>query len=33
VFVNGARVLKDGQHTDGRPGRVVRGKGYRRGPR
>jgi N-acyl-D-amino-acid deacylase len=33
VFVNGVRVLQDGRHTDARPGRVVRGQGYRRGPR
>jgi len=24
VFVNGARVLEDGEHTNARPGRVVR---------
>lgn len=28
VFVNGAAVLKDGEHTDARPGRVVRGPGW-----
>jgi N-acyl-D-amino-acid deacylase len=33
VLVNGVQVLKDGEHTDARPGRVVRGQGYRRGPR
>ncbi|MBV8719255.1 MAG: D-aminoacylase [Chloroflexi bacterium] len=33
VFVNGVQVLEDGQHTDARPGRVVRGQGYTRGPR
>jgi N-acyl-D-aspartate/D-glutamate deacylase len=33
VFVNGVQVLKDGTHTNARPGRVVRGQGYRRGPR
>jgi N-acyl-D-amino-acid deacylase len=29
VFVNGMQVLKDGEHTDARPGRVLRGRGYR----
>jgi N-acyl-D-amino-acid deacylase len=29
VFVNGVQVLDDGEHTDARPGRVVRGRGYR----
>lgn len=29
VFVNGAWVLKDGQHTGAKPGQVVRGPGYR----
>lgn len=29
VFVNGVQVLKDGEHTGARPGRVVRGPGYR----
>jgi N-acyl-D-amino-acid deacylase len=28
VFVNGVQVLRDGEHTDARPGRVVRGPGY-----
>ena len=28
VFVNGGHVLKDGEHTGARPGRVVRGPGY-----
>jgi N-acyl-D-amino-acid deacylase len=27
VFVNGTQVLKDGEHTDARPGRVVYGPG------
>jgi N-acyl-D-amino-acid deacylase len=31
VFVNGAHVLKDGEHTGAKPGRVVRGPGYRAG--
>jgi N-acyl-D-amino-acid deacylase len=29
VFVNGVQVLKDGQHTGARPGRVVRGPGWK----
>jgi N-acyl-D-amino-acid deacylase len=28
VFVNGEQVLRDGEHTGARPGRVVRGPGY-----
>lgn len=28
VFVNGAAVLKDGEHTGAKPGRVVRGPGH-----
>ena len=28
VFVNGIQVLKDGEHTEARPGRVVRGSGW-----
>ena len=28
VFVNGAQVLKAGEHTGATPGRVVRGPGY-----
>ena len=32
VFVNGTAVLRDGEHTDARPGRVVRGPGYSRHP-
>lgn len=30
VFVNGEQVLKDGQPTAARPGRVVRGAGWRK---
>jgi N-acyl-D-amino-acid deacylase len=30
VLVNGTPVLFDGEHTDARPGRVVRGKGAKR---
>jgi N-acyl-D-amino-acid deacylase len=30
VFVNGVQVLKDGEHTGAKPGRVVRGRGWRR---
>jgi N-acyl-D-amino-acid deacylase len=29
VLVNGVPVLRDGQHTDARPGRVLRGPGWR----
>jgi N-acyl-D-amino-acid deacylase len=29
VFVNGTQVLRDGEHTDARPGQVVRGPGYK----
>jgi N-acyl-D-amino-acid deacylase len=29
VFVNGVQVLRDGEHTGAKPGRVVRGAGYR----
>ena len=29
VWVNGVRVLKDGEHTDAKPGRVVRGPGFK----
>jgi N-acyl-D-amino-acid deacylase len=29
VFVNGVQVLKEGEHTGARPGRVVRGPGWR----
>jgi len=29
VWVNGVQVLKDGEHTGAKPGRVVRGPGYR----
>ncbi|HEY5852332.1 MAG TPA: D-aminoacylase [Lysobacter sp.] len=28
VFVNGVQVLRDGEHTGARPGRVVRGPGW-----
>lgn len=28
VFVNGAAVVRDGKHTDVKPGRIVRGPGY-----
>jgi N-acyl-D-amino-acid deacylase len=28
VFVNGVHVLRDGEHTDAMPGRVVRGPGW-----
>lgn len=29
VFVNGIQVLKDGEHTGAKPGRIVRGPGYK----
>jgi len=28
VFVNGTAVIRDGQHTGAKPGRIVRGPGY-----
>lgn len=31
VFVNGTQVLKDGAHTGAKPGRVVRGPGWKKG--
>ena len=31
VFVNGVQVLADGEHTRAKPGRVVRGAGYKEG--
>jgi N-acyl-D-amino-acid deacylase len=30
VFVNGVQVLKNGQHTGAKPGRVVRGPGWKK---
>jgi N-acyl-D-amino-acid deacylase len=30
VFVNGIQVLKNGEHTGAKPGRVLRGSGYAR---
>ena len=30
VFVNGTQVLKNGQHTGAKPGRVVRGPGWKK---
>ncbi len=29
VFVNGTAVVRDGRHTGAKPGRIVRGPGYR----
>jgi N-acyl-D-amino-acid deacylase len=29
VFVNGKRVIADGEHTGARPGRFVKGPGYK----
>ena len=31
VFVNGVQVLRDGEHTGAKPGRVVRGPGWQGG--
>jgi len=31
VFVNGTQVLKDQEHTGAKPGRVVRGPGWKQG--
>ncbi len=31
VFINGIQVLKDGEHTDARPGRFVKGPGFKTG--
>jgi dihydroorotase/N-acyl-D-amino-acid deacylase len=28
VLVNGSAVIKNGKHTDAKPGRIVRGPGY-----
>jgi N-acyl-D-amino-acid deacylase len=32
VFVNGAQVLKDGEHTGAKPGRFIKGPGYKKIP-
>jgi len=32
VFVNGVQVLKNGEHTGAKPGRVVRGPGWKGKP-
>ncbi|HTE30518.1 MAG TPA: amidohydrolase family protein, partial [Chryseolinea sp.] len=29
VFVNGVQVLENGEHTGAKPGRIIRGKGYK----
>ncbi len=31
VFVNGVEVIRDGKHTGARPGRILRGPGWRAG--
>jgi N-acyl-D-amino-acid deacylase len=28
VFVNGVQVLREGQHTNAKPGRFIKGPGY-----
>ncbi len=30
VFVNGAQVLKNGEHTGATPGRFIKGPGYKK---
>jgi N-acyl-D-aspartate/D-glutamate deacylase len=30
VFVNGVQVIRDGESTGAKPGRVVRGPGWKR---
>jgi N-acyl-D-amino-acid deacylase len=30
VFVNGTQVLRSGEHTDAKPGRVIRGPGWKK---
>jgi N-acyl-D-amino-acid deacylase len=30
VWVNGTQVLKNGQHTNAKPGRFVKGPGYKK---
>lgn len=30
VFVNGVHVLSDGEHTGAKPGRIIRGQGYKK---
>jgi N-acyl-D-amino-acid deacylase len=32
VFVNGVQVLRDGEHSGAKPGRFVRGPGWKRCP-
>jgi dihydroorotase/N-acyl-D-amino-acid deacylase len=32
VFVNGVEVVRDGRHTGAKPGRIVRGPGWRPSP-
>jgi N-acyl-D-amino-acid deacylase len=29
VFVNGVQVLDDGEHTGAKPGRFIRGRGWK----
>jgi N-acyl-D-amino-acid deacylase len=30
VFVNGVQVLRDGEHTNAKPGQVVHGPGWKK---
>jgi N-acyl-D-amino-acid deacylase len=30
VFVNGAQVLKNGEHTGAKPGKFIKGPGYKK---
>ena len=30
VFINGVQVLREGEHTGAKPGRVVRGPGWKK---
>jgi N-acyl-D-amino-acid deacylase len=29
VFINGTEVVRDGRHTGAKPGRIVRGQGWK----
>jgi len=32
VFVNGVQVIKNGEHTNAKPGRFIKGPGYKNVP-